>query len=272
MEPPSANQSLLENLALVYIALAFGTDQALDDAEMDVIARRLHEVQAALGEGTVLHAIKGALERYTQPEVQARVAQAVEALREAVPLELRARILKDLTEIGKADDRFLYAEALFIGELMQAWRLDTYEGLDVGDSLWSLFGQANEGWTPVHDLTLLYVTLAHRTDGRLSRDEVEAILEKLGEWMPGAGPPALRHVLNEVLKVYEEAPEGRTFEDAVEAIRTQVPRHQRPAILSDLRYVARADGVLLVEERVLIEQLAEAWEIEADTGGRKLRE
>ena len=264
MEPEAPNQSILENLALLYIALAFGTDQALDDAEMDVIAERLHDVQEVLGEGTVLHAIKAALEGYTQPEARAHVGQAVEALRETVPPKLQARILKDLTEIGKADDRFLYAEALFIGELMQAWRLDTHEGLDVGPSLWSLFGRANEGWTPVHDLALIYVTLAHGTDDRLSRDEVEAILEKLGEWMPGAGPPALRLVLADVLKIYEEAPEGRRFADAVEAVRTQVPSYQRPAILSDLRYVARADGVMLVEERVLIERLAEAWGIEAE--------
>ena len=44
------------------------------------------------------------------------------------------------------------------------------------------------------------------------------------------------------------------------------PRPQREPItlLDDLRYIANADGVLLVEERVMIEKLAEAWD--CDTG------
>ena len=43
-----------------------------------------------------------------------------------------------------------------------------------------------------------------------------------------------------------------------------MPAFQRNAVLDDLRYIANADGVLLVEERVMIEKIAEAWD--CDTG------
>lgn len=263
MDPRAQGENVLRDLALLYIALAHGTDQDLDPAEMDLVAQRLQDLQAGVGQGTVLHAIKEALDAYTQEDVQARIEAAIEHLRQAVPSGLQARIIKDLTDIGKADDAFLYTEATFIGALAEAWAA---EGETPSDEAWSIFVAQHgaSGWTPIHDLALIYVTLAHRTDEVLHRQEVDAILEKLGEWMPGAPPDLLRQVWEEVLYTYEEQPEGRTLADAVDAVSTTVPAHQRPAVLADLQYIAQADGVLLVEERVLIEQLAKVWGMSSD--------
>jgi uncharacterized tellurite resistance protein B-like protein len=262
MDPLAHNEHVLRDLALLYIALAHGTDQELDAVEMDVIAECLQDIQAGVGQGTVLSAIKEALDAYMQDDVQVRIDEAISHLRDAVPPSLRARIIKDLTDIGKADDAFLYAEAAFIGELAEAWKRDAADDEAGSDEAWSIFiaEYGDAGWTPIHDLTLIYVTLAHRTDGILHRLEVEAILEKIGEWMPGAHPDRLRAVVHEVLRAYEEEPEGRTLADAVEALREAVPVYQSAAVLADLQYIAQADGVLLVEERVMIEKLMQAWE------------
>ncbi len=263
MESPPHDAPLLRDLALLYIALAFGADQDLNGAEVDVIARRLQEAQANLAQGTVLRAIKDALEDFTQPDGPERIERAARHLCAAVPPALRRRILQDLTDIGKADDRFLYAEADFIGRLAAAWQIEP--DAPASGVAWSIFAGSYEAgaWTPLHDLALLYVTLAHRTDGDLSRPEIRAITEKIGEWMPDADAETLRRILHEVLRVYERQPEGRRFEDAVEAVRKAVPPHQRAAVLDDLRYIAEADGVVLVEERVMIEALAKAWEEDA---------
>ena len=261
MEASAQHQRILHDLALVYLALAHGADNRLDGAELDMVATRLEEVQAGLSGGTVLHAVKAALEAYTGEESAARVRQAVGNLRTSVPPAMRRRVIRDLTEIGKADDRFLFAEATFIGDLVAAWRQAPGAPAEADSATWSIFGQDHEGgWTLVHDLAFIYVTLAHRTDGALARAELRAISDKIGEWMPNAGPDDLRALLGEVLRAYDAEPEGRTFEAAVEAVRQNLPAHQRAAVLDDLRYVADADGVLLVEERVLIERLAEAWE------------
>ncbi|MFQ5569043.1 MAG: TerB family tellurite resistance protein [Rhodothermales bacterium] len=266
MESPSSEQRILRNLALIYIALAHGADQDLDDAEMDVIASRLHEAQSGVSDGTVLRAVKGALEDYTQEDAPQRIDQAVRHLREAAPPTLRRRILKDLTDIGKADDRFLFAEAGFIGQLMDAWKEDTTDATEDSDAMWSVFGPGHQafGWTPIHDLVLIYVTLAHQTDDNLSRVEIEAIITKINEWLPNADEETLRHVLNDVLNVYAEESEEHTLDAAIEAVKEAVPAHQRAAVLDDLRYIANADGVLLVEERVMIEKLATAWGFEME--------
>ena len=256
MENP---QDILRDLALIYIALAHGTDQHLDDVEMDIIARRLQDVQPGVSQGTVLRAVKDALEAYTQDEASTSVEQAVERLRTEVPQSLRRRIVRDLTEIGKADDKFLYAEAAFIGRLIEAWKVNLTDLVDETVATWSVLAAAEgDGWTPVHDLVLIYLALAHGTDEALSRKEVDAITEKVGEWLLNADRETLRGILHEVMAVYE-APEGRTFDEAVASISRTVPAFQRRAILDDLHYIAGADGVLLVEERVLIERVAKAW-------------
>ena len=68
---------------------------------------------------------------------------------------------------------------------------------------------------------------------------------------------------HDVMRVYQDEDE-RTFDEAVEAVKASVPAFQLNAVLDDLRYIANADGVLLVEERVMIEKLADAWD--CDTG------
>ena len=262
MENP---KRVLRDLALIYIALAHGADQNLDDAEMDIIARRLQEVQAGVSQGTVLRAVKEALDDYTQDDTSHRIDEAVQRLRVAVPQSLRRRVLRDLTEIGKADDKFLYEEAQYIGELVAAWKVNVTDLAAEPATTWSILGTSveDDDWTPIHDLVLIYLTLAHRTDATLSRVEVDAIKKKIGEWMPNADEETVRRILHDVMYVYQEE-DARTFDEAVMAVKAAVPAYQRTAVLDDLWYIANADGVLLVEERVMIEALAEAWD--CDTG------
>ena len=253
---------ILRDLALIYIALAHGADEHFDDTEMDIIARRLQDVQAGVSQGTVLRAVKDALDDYMQEDTPQRIAQAVERIRTSVPQSLRRRIVRDLTEIGKADDKFLYTEAAFIGELVEAWKVNLTDLVAESAATWNVLGtdtQAEAAWTPIHDLVLIYITLAHRTDQSLSRDEVEAIAKKIGEWLPNASDEIIEHILHEAMRVYQERG-ARTFDDALTAVKVSVPAYQRVAILDDLRYIADADGVLLVEERVMIEKIAQAWD------------
>lgn len=266
MESESPNR-ILRDLALIYLALAHGADENLDDAEMSLIAQRLQEVQAGVSNGTVLRAVKDALDDYVQEDTALRVEQAVERLRTSVPQSLRRRIVRDLTEIGKADDKFLYAEAVFIGDLVEAWKVNLTDLVTAPPSTWNVLGTDPEegvAWTPIHDLVLIYLTLAHQTDQSVSRAEIKAITKKIGEWLPNAGDDMVRGILHDVMRVYQE--EGtRTFDEAVAAVQASVPAYQRVAILDDLRYIADADGVLLVEERVMIEHLAEAWGCDTST-------
>ena len=135
---------ILRDLALIYIALAHGVDENLDDAEMSIITRRLQDVQAGVSQGTVLRAVKDALDDYMNQETSQRLEQAVERIRTSVSQSLRRRIVHDLTEIGKADDKFLFAEAQFIGDLVEAWKVNLTDLVSASAATWNVLGVGPE--------------------------------------------------------------------------------------------------------------------------------
>lgn len=262
MENPSTDEATLHDLALVYIALAHSTDQQLSDEEIEAIADRLRGWQNVKSE-TVLSAFKEAMGAYTQEDAQDRVNEAVRKIRDAFPKDLRQFLLDDLMDIAMADDRFLHQEGSFIGEVAQAWDVHASEVASSSASSWSILTQKDQrgNWTALHDLGLIYVTLAHSTDDDLDTKEIEAIAEKLNEWMPDASEDEVLNLVQEVLSVYAQGHDDRIFAEAVASVKESVPSHQRAALLSDLNHVAQADGQLLDEEQALIDRLSQAWEV-----------
>ena len=267
MESQHAENRVMHELAYVYIALAHGTDDQLSDEEIDQIAERLRGWELDTAQ-TVTSALKQAMDEYMADAGVDRLDRAVAAIRDAFPAERRKDLLEDLMGIAIADGRFLFTESSFIervGRTLEV-RLEGADGV-IGRS-WSVLGgtstDGNDQWTPVHDLALIYVTLAHRTDDDLSDDEISAIATKLNEWIPEAPEDEVLRVVQDALTVYVQGPDKRMFTEAVESVRDRVPRHQLSALLSDLSYVASADGRMLEEEKQIIAQLAQAWSVQVD--------
>ncbi len=263
MEPQKISEEAIQHLALIYIALAHSTDRDLDDDEVHAIAARLQQWQEGTSK-TVLSALKEALDRYTDDEAQDSVMAAIDAVRESIPAEQRRRILDDMTEIAMADGKFLYDEGSFIGELAKSWDVHISDSSAEEGGGWTILNKAPEGeWTALHHLALVYIATAHRSDDELSDEEMDAISSKLKEWVPGSPDETLTDVLQDVLMTYAQGPgDQRYFTESVEALRDLVPDHQRRAILSDLQFIAEADGVILVEEKELIDRMARVWGVE----------
>ena len=257
-------EHLLRDLALIYLTLAHGTDEDLADEEVDTIAEELREWQSQeVREESVLSAIKGALALYERDDALAQVNAAIRSVGEALGAEDRQLILDDLVEIAMADGQYMHEESTFIGELAGAWDVSA-GGEEAGhwaSGAWTVLRSEGpaESWTPVHDLALIYLTLAFETDHDLDEDEVEAITAKISEWIPGAGEEDVLGVVQEVMETYVQGPKQRLFSDAVEAVGEAVPQHQHEALLADLRYVAEADGRILDAERRMIRDLARSW-------------
>ena len=115
------------------------------------------------------------------------------------------------------------------------------------------------------DLALVYIALAHDTDNHLSSEEIEAITEKLGEWLPDADYEEVLQVVKDALREYAQHPERERFDESVESIQRAVPLHQRKVLLEDLQYIADSDGELLRPEQDLIDELAKAWDMPKPT-------
>jgi uncharacterized tellurite resistance protein B-like protein len=266
--PVHDRQHLLRDLALIYLTLAHGTDEDLTDDEVDTIAGELHEWQEEMRQESVLSAIKGALALYEREDALDQVNAAIKGVHERLSEEDRQLILDDLVEIAMADGRYMHEESTFIGELADAWDVSAGEE-DRGhwaSGAWTVLQNEGpaESWTPVHDLALIYLTLAYETDKDLDEDEVDAITAKISEWIPGAENEDVLGVVREVMETYVQGPRRRVFAESVDAVGEVVPQHQHEALLADLRYVAEADGVILDAERRMIRDLAGAWGLPAE--------
>lgn len=263
MQAEGKRRSLLRDLALIYITLAHSTDQDLSEIEVETISKRLNAWQTHVTEETVLSAIKDALEDYTQEAGPDEVRAAVRRVGDEVEEDLRKTIVDDLTDIALSDDKFLHEESVFISDLARMWGVHVdLEGERAVP--WSVLidnGTSANGWSPLHDLALVYLHLAHRTDADLDTKEVEAIARTLNEWTPDIAEDRVLNVVQGAMHAYVQGPDKRLFEDSIDALKHSVPTHQREALLHDLQQIAEADGKVVPEERDVIRRLARAWEV-----------
>jgi uncharacterized tellurite resistance protein B-like protein len=112
---------LLVDLALLCVALAYGTDADLSGEEARLIRQKLLAWADLAGLEGPEAALDAALARYgTGREKEARHA-AIRRLEKGLPAAVRAAVLRDLTRIANADGRFLDDEEDLLGYLSAAW-------------------------------------------------------------------------------------------------------------------------------------------------------
>ena len=126
--------------------------------------------------------------------------------------------------------------------------------------------QYRDGRSVLHDLAILYLAIAHGADDYLSDTELSAVVHQLEEQFAGQEDrDHLREVVMESLSVYLDADEPLVLvTEAMHAIRDELSQEHRAAFLRDLSTVARADGVVLRDERGVLASLAECWEVELE--------
>ncbi|ARA91850.1 MAG: hypothetical protein D6685_00160 [Bacteroidetes bacterium] len=118
---------------------------------------------------------------------------------------------------------------------------------------------------PLRQLAYLYLVLAHGSDDYLTSAELDVIVERLGARRPDLDPAEVQDIVTEALAAYLDAEEPhRPALEAVIALRDHLTPAQRRAVLEDLVQIARADGLVLDDERALLLRLASHWDINLD--------
>ena len=247
------------NLALIYIALAYGTDYDLSDEEMDAIESALMSWKEDLDTETVQEVVTEAMDAYLEDQSGNEVIRSMRRLKRDLSEEQRRKALEDVVSVAEADGVLLSSERSLISTLAEIWSLK-----DVGqDLLFSSSASREEqpSWTLLHDISLMHVVVAHSTDNELSEEEIEAMIERLKEWQPGLSDEEVRKVLREVLAYYTEEPAEEELKTSVQAIKEALPVVQRLTVLDDLAYIAEIDGSFNEHEREMIAMLSQAWDI-----------
>ena len=255
------------DLALIYIALAYGTDHELTEGEMTTLTDALRDWAVVPDDAHIQEVVMEAATAFLEGDARAEVRQSIDDLAEELTLSERRRALRDVMRVAEADGVLLEREQGLIHILADAWSLKELSE-DLVEDTTATVQRAEENWGLIHELTFLYILVAHSADNDLSNREIEIILDRLQEWQPELSREALRNVFRRALQVYADQPEAALIEDSVEALKDALPLVQRLTALDDLNTVAQADGALSSTERELILNLAQAWGVNVRLNGR----
>ena len=259
MLDPKVSWSRAHDLALVYLALAYGTDSQLSVDEMDTIVSALHSWRQDLSLDDMREVAMESLAVLLDEDSSTEVFSAIDRLQDSLSGEERARALDDVVRVAQSDGVFLGRERTFVSHLARAWAVkeQAAEALQQPSQ-----DEDDEDWTLLHDLGLVYIVLAHSTDSKLSDSEIAAMLERMSQWHPDLSESDIRSILREALRVYAEGPGEEELTRSVSALKRALPFLQRLAVLDDLTYIAESDGDFNDFEREMIESLSRAFGVE----------
>ncbi|NND73158.1 MAG: hypothetical protein HKN43_16415 [Rhodothermales bacterium] len=217
---------------------------------------------------TSADAVRLGIDRINDASGDEILRDAIKLIRMELDQQERVGFLERLVEFALRDDELSFRETQYINEVASYWNIHSPTRGDETMKLWSILSVegSEDEFTPIHHLALVYLALAHQSDKVLSEDELQAIRQKISEWLPNALPSDVNQVVADALAVYAQGPEDEVTARAIDVVQGVVPMHQRSALLADLIFVAMADNVILVEERAIIERLAAAWGLGEESG------
>jgi uncharacterized tellurite resistance protein B-like protein len=257
------------NLALIYIALAYGTDHDLQEEEMATLTDALREWTAMPGDAHVQEVVMEAATAFLEGDARAEVRRSIDQLRERLSATERRRALRDVMDIAEADGVLLEREQGLIHILAEAWSLKQLSEELLADTTVAV-QQKGEDWGLIHELAFIYIVVAHSSDNELSDAEIDVILDRLHEWQPQRSEDEVREAFRRSLQVYAEEPGQALIQASVETLKEALPVVERLTVLDDLNTVAHAEeGKLTRNERELIMNLARAWDINVRLNGQK---
>jgi len=254
------------DLAVVYIALAYGTDHELTDDELQVVTEAL-QGWADRADAAVQDIIAEATTLFVEADAETEVRRAMRELQSALSPEERRDTVRHLIRIAEADGVLLEREQGFIHTLAESWSLkELSEELLEDTSV--VVQRRGEDWSLIHELAFLYLLVGHSDGEDLSSDTIDVVVDRLQEWRPDRSEKQMREVVRRALQVYAEEPGPDLIHDSVKALKKALPTTHRLTVLDDLHMIARADGPVTRNERQLIQSLAEAWDLNIRMNGR----
>jgi uncharacterized tellurite resistance protein B-like protein len=262
----SEDWSTSHNLALIYLALAYGTDHDLGDDEMEALTDALRGWTLVPDDVKVQEVVLEAATAFLEGDSQTEVRRSIRRLREDLSFGERRRALRDVMRIAEADGVLLEREQGLIHRLADAWSLKQMSEELLEDTS-AVVQRQGEDWSLVHELAFIFIAVAHSPTNDLSDVEIDAALNRLRGWRPDLSKEEVREVFRRALQVYAECPEQSLIEDSLDALKEALPPIQRLAVLDDLHTVARADGDLTDTERDLLMGLARAWDVNVRLNG-----
>ena len=255
------------DLALLYIALAYGTDHDLSESEMSALTDALRDWTVMPNDAHIQEIVMEATTAFLEGDARAEVRRSIDKLGDELSFSERRHALRDVMRIAEADGVLLEREQGLIQLVADAWSLKEMSE-DLLQDTTAVVQRQGENWGLIHELAFLYIIVAHSADDDLTNEEIELILDRLQDWEADMDEEEVREVFRRALQVYADGPGHSLIEGSVGALKEALALVQRLTALDDLRTVAQADGPLTDTERELLLNLAHAWDVNVRLNGR----
>ncbi len=251
------------DLALLFLALAYGTDHTLSDAELSTITELLQEWEPEASREAVQEIVLEAMAVFLEKQPEDEVVGAIQSLRQSLSQEQRLKALGEVVEVAEADGVLLSSERNLITIVSEAWGMKRMGERLVGREV----EEASDEWGLLHDMVLMYLVVAHSTDNELVDEEIAAMIDRLKQWQPEYEEEQVRAVIRQVLTFYGQQPDKESLQGSIGRLGASLPPLQRLALLDDLVHIAQADGSFSPAERDMILNLSRHWRVRIRLGG-----
>lgn len=253
------------DLALIYIALAYGADQELSDDELATITDALQEWRANFPVDEVQDVVMEALTVYLDADADEEVVLAIDSLKDQLSQADRRRAIEDVVRIAEADGVLLSTERNLINRVAEAWEIKS-----IAEQLLEASQAAVEtgpDWSYLHDIGLTYLIMAHTSDEKITEPEIAAMIERLNAWQSNLTEPEIRTILRSALTYYSRGLGQEEVEKSVRAIREKLSVVHRLVLLDDLLFIGQSDGAISNREKELLEYFSLAWDVSIRVNG-----
>lgn len=248
----------LHDLAMVYLALAYGTDRILSDEELDAIVESLKAWDTSLEHEAIQELVLETMAVFLEGNPRDEVVDCINTLKRTLSRQQRIQALKDVVRIAKADGIVLGSEHDLISVLAQAWEVKTSIQ---ADKMASTTSGRPEQWSLAHDIGLMYVVIAHGGDSKLDDSEIKAMVNRMGQWHPELDEESVRVILRTALSFYASEPGSEALRESISSIKEALPGPQRLAVLDDLIHIASADGHVNDNEKEMISSISKTLDV-----------
>lgn len=116
--------SVLHDVALLYLALAHGTDMDIDPAEQTTMVEKVRSWYPEIGSTQVQRVLQEVMLTYLGGHSRQMVDAAMVSIKEVLSKEERISVLNDLADLATADGAIVPGEISFIQQLARYWEVD----------------------------------------------------------------------------------------------------------------------------------------------------
>lgn len=248
------------DLALLLITVGYSSEQDLTDEELDSVFESIARWRPDDTMDEVREIVFEAVAVFQESDIDEEVARSIRSLKTSLSREQRERAMRDVLAVAEADGIIQNNERSLLAVVGDIWDIQETQESMLEES--SATPEEKPEWSVLHDITLVYIVLAHGSDGILSEEEIGAILKRLAFWQPELEESDLRDIFRDALQFYSTGPDKDDLTESTDAINEHLTKAQRMSVVNDLVYIGEIDGPLTEYETDMVEQVALLWTVE----------